>query len=644
MAVGGAPALAQDAPELTPLAQALVAARAGDWDTAERLARGEGRVAGHVVLWHRLRDGIGAPKDYLDFIDDHSDWPGLLRMHRVGEGNLTPDLPPREVVRYFEGRRPKTGNGALRLGEALLKQGRGPEAEAVLVSAWWRLSLTASEEAEFLDAHGAILAGHHEARLDMLLWRGLSGEAARMEPLVPADWQALSEARGGLRDDVSGVDDLIEAVPDTLRNDPGLAYERFLWRAKKGRNDGAIEILAAQSESAETLGEPERWAYWRRLLARWEMREGDPARAYRLASRHYLVDGSDYADLEWLAGYIALHYLGDAERALSHFQTFRLAVGTPISLGRAGYWEGRAQDALGNTAAARAAYAFGAEHQSSFYGLLAAEQAGLTLDRALTEAERLPGWRGSDLERNTILAAATLLDEAGERNLARWFTAHLGDTLPEPLLPVLAGYWLERGDAHLALLASKAAAGRGVLLVEGYFPVVDLGEIAEGVPQELALSIARRESEFAPDLQSGAGAQGLMQLMPATAKAMAEEIGEDYSKERLTEDPAYNARLGTAYLARLLDRFDGNLPLVAASYNAGPSRSLAWIEANGDPRDPATDMVDWIEHIPFQETQNYVMRVMESVIVYRARLGLATGEITLSSELKRSSPRALATE
>ncbi len=188
---------------------------------------------------------------------------------------------------------------------------------------------------------------------------------------------------------------------------------------------------------------------------------------------------------------------------------------------------------------------------------------------------------------------------------------------------------------HVELEIGKRAQTMGHDLHKALFPVMRLDtRRTPDVEPELALSIARRESEFNHTVISHAGARGLMQLMPGTAKMMAPEVGVPYQPARLTSDPVYNAKLGSAYLQHLRDEFGGNTPLVAAGYNAGPGRPREWMERYGDPRDPSVDAVDWIEHIPFRETRNYVMRVMEAMAPYRARLSGKSEPLGLSEALK----------
>ncbi|MDJ0826251.1 MAG: lytic transglycosylase domain-containing protein [Rhodobacter sp.] len=616
---------------------ALGAARAGDWHGAGSLATAKGSVAADVIEWQRLRSGEGSFDDYRRFLLRNADWPGLALLHKKGEDAIRTGSPAAQVIAYFEGRPPQTGSGALRLAAAHAAQGAAGKAQAEVERAWRELEMSAGEEQAFLAEHGAALKPHHAARLDAALWRGDRKGAARMLGLVDAGQKALAEARIALQREAGNPDALIAKIPAALRSDPGLAYDRMIWRVEKRRRDLAADLILATSDSAERLGRPLAWANWRRILARQQMREGNGKRAYALASTHriaFTTKDYAYADLEWLSGYLALTYLKDPAKALTHFRQFEKAVYTPISLGRAGYWEGRALEAMGEAEAAMSAYRAGAKHQTSFYGQLAAEKAGVVMDAALTGRAEANSWRLAPFTRSSVFQAAKLFHEAGQSWETGRFLRHLAETLPADQLVQLADFTLTLGDPYLAVRVSKQVARAGVVAPRAYYPVTSLGAGALPVSDALALSIARRESEFHIAAVSGAGARGVMQLMPATAREMAGKLGLPYSKARLTTDPGYNAKLGSAYLRQLIEEFGENYVLVAAGYNAGPHRARRWIEANGDPRSPRVDVVDWIEHIPFRETRNYVMRVMESLAVYRARLSGETAPLRLSAELK----------
>lgn len=603
-------------------------------EKASILPAPSGAVAQAISRWRWLREGKGEFADYQAFLASNPDWPGLAKLRRRGEAKIGKGADPDQVIAYFETEAPQTGPGALALAEAYLAKGAKAEAEAVLVAAWTELVLSEPEEDLFLADHATLLKAHHEARLDNLLWLRERAAAGRMLKHVGDGWKALARARMGLQRDKGNVDALIKAVPAALRDHPGLAYERMDWAVGKRRRDQAAELILASSESDATLGRPESWADWRAILARQAMREGDAEKAYRLASAHHIAEGAQRNDLEWLAGYLALRYLDRPDLALKHFQAFTAGVYTPISLGRAGYWRGRAYEAMGAEDAAQLAYEKAARYQTSFYGLLAAEKAGVRMDRALTGLAPAASWREAEFTKSSVFQAAEVFHSTGETWEAVRFLSHLAESLDEADLIRLADYTLTLGDEFLAVKVSKKAARVGAVAPRAYFPLRRMGDTALPVSEALALSIARRESEFHAAAVSHAGARGLMQLMPATARQMAGKIGLPYSKARLTSDPDYNIQLGSAYLAHLIEQFGENIVLISVGYNAGPHRAKRWMETRGDPRDPDIDVVDWIEHIPFDETRNYVMRVAESLPVYRARLSGRVAPITLSEELK----------
>ncbi|SIO32760.1 lytic transglycosylase domain-containing protein [Vannielia litorea] len=611
------PARPKQATAFTLMMRAL---ERGDWEQAAFSAALEGPAMERYAHWAKLRGGGGSFDDYVAFTADHADWPSMSYIHDRGEASIGRGEDPDKVVAYFGSKVPETALGVLHLVEAHVARGEDGDAAALAVLAWRTRTLNAEVEQALLERYPAILAPHHEARLDDLLWRDSRTAALRQMGRVSEDWQKLAEARMALRTRAAGVDAKIEAVPASLQSDAGLGWERYNWRVRKGLHEGAEELMVERSTSAEALGRPELWSNYRRIYARGLLRDGKVADAYALASRHFLAEGSDFADLEWLSGWIALRFLKDPELALWHFERFGEAVETPISLGRAGYWLGRAYADLGNAEKARDAYAMGAQYQTSYYGLLAAEAAGLPMDVTLTGREVFPPVEDTSLADSDVFAVGQRMIAEGETNEAERFLTHLAGTLPRREAGTLGTVMIEQGRVHLALKVAKAAAQNGIMIPAAYYPLHEMAETDWPVPAELALSIARRESEFDPVVVSPAGARGLMQLMPGTAKDMAGELKVRYDAAKLTEDPVYNATLGTAYLAGLIEIFGDAPVLVSVGYNAGPGRAVNWVGDQGDPRYPGVDVVDWIEMIPFRETRNYVMRVTESIPVYRARL------------------------
>jgi soluble lytic murein transglycosylase len=610
-----------------PLASALDAMRGGRWETARSLAARDGPAAELLIEWHFLQAGLGTPEQILAFLEAYPDWPSLDALRKRNEEKMAQEASPDQIIAFYDGHRPQTGFGTLSLATAHLARDQLGEAEATLVLGWLSLDLNTEEHEAFLTADPDLLAPYHAARLDMALWRGLK-DVEVMLPLVSEEERALAKKRLTL-DSHARADDMIAGLSETERMSPGIAHALFN-RYLKSDRDAAIALINAQSRIEGGLGRPDAWASWRRALARDLMRDGKAEEAYVLAAMHQLTEGSNYADLEWLSGYLALTYLDDPELALDHFQRFRAAVATPISLGRAGYWLGRAQEAIGDPEAAALAYAQGGEHQTSFYGLLAAERAKIPFDTTFEKGTAPSEWN----DHPPVVDAAILALAAGESWLAERFITHLGGRLDRTEIEQL-GYILEEmGEPHLQVMLAKSAAQNGMVLPVPYYPLHPMTDLELPVPMELALAIARRESEFDPGVVSGAGAQGLMQVMPGTARDVARGLGLPHDPARLLSDWEYNTRLGATYLAQMAERFDGNIIMVSAAYNAGPARPPQWIERFGDPRLPGgMDIIDWIEHIPFRETRNYVMRVSESLPIYRARLGENPLPIPFSKEL-----------
>ena len=638
-------ALAEDRPRARPqpMGAALSAARAERWSHAAQLATGQGDVAKDIIEWMRLRAGEGTYAQVRSFLDRRSDWPGESLLRRRAEPQVIKQGDT-AILTFFAEMAPQTPRGVLAHSAALTHAGQDGEAAADVVLAWRTMPMNAGSQALFLEQHADLLKPHHVARLNAMLWQREHEEARQMFDLVDKDQVALAQARISLQRRAGDVNKRIAAVPEALAAHAGLAHARFEWRIRNDLVNDAKTLLLERSTSAEALGEPAAWGNRRRALARGEMRSGDPKRAYQMASQHFLAPGSDYADLEWLSGYIALRFLKDPEAAYQHFLNHDSAVASPISKGRAGYWQGRALEDLNDPEAASVAYGEGAKYQTSFYGLLAAEKANLPFDENLKGKPPENDWREAALTSDPLFQAGWLLQAAGELTLAERFWTHLTEQLIAEDIPLLGQAAIDADQPHLAVMIGKRAARRGLTIAAPYYPLHPLAERELPMAAEMSLAIARRESEFDPVVQSGVGARGLMQLMPATAREVANQLGvrAQHSTARLTADPEYNATLGSQYLSNMARRFDGNVAMMSAAYNAGPSRPIRWMDTYGVPRKGDIDIVDWVEMVPFRETQNYIMRVTESLPIYRARLGQDPLPIPFSQELIGSTLKAFA--
>jgi len=618
------------------LERAFLEMQARNWEEALRLAQSDGAVARDIIEWHRLRAGQGTAQEALTFLERNGDWPGLPYLRKQSEVGLI-DADDQTILTYFENSAPQTGVGALAYASALSKHGQGSKAALVAQNAWITLPLTAPQQDAFLSAFGSVLTPLHELRLIEMLWMDEHASAQQMGVLVGTDLSALLRARIALRKGQKGVNALINAVPNALGNHPVLNHARFEWRLNNGFRDGAIDLLSVSSEHASRLGQPARWADMRIRIVRDLLFDGKNKQAYKLAANHHIAEGSNYANLEWLAGFAALRRLNDPSRAAQHFSNFLSAVDTPISLGRAHYWLGRAHAASGNKDAALAAYRNGSKYQSSFYGLLSAEKANMPMSSDFLTWGELPDWRDANFVNSSVLHAAILLFSANQNPLGERFITHLSETLATDDVHKLNDFLEELRKPHVLVMLGKRQASLGKTFVRPYYALHPVARMPARVPPELVLAIARRESEFDPNVISPVGARGLMQVMPKTAKEMADRVGLRYSQKRLETDWAYNARIGITYLEELAERYVGNPVLMSVAYNAGPSRADRWIELMGDPRKSEVDVIDWIEMAPFQETRNYIMRVTESLPIYQARLGKQVLPKNFENMLKGSS-------
>lgn len=603
-----------------------------NWSEAARLAAGS-PVSADLIEWQRLRAGEGTLSEYEAFLARRPDWPGLALLREKGEEAVARSTTPERILAWFGNSLPQTGAGSLAVIGALRATGRTAEAEAEAQRAWVELPLSSEDQSKLLALYPG-LTQLNEERLAHMLWEDEPSQAERVAGQMPEGWQALAQARIALRERKDGVDTLVKRVPRPLAAHPLLAQARMDWRIARDLWDDAAALMLDHSGSAEALGNPQAWAKRRAQLARQLSRDGKAQLAYRVAASHHLSEGADYADLEFLAGFIALRQMGDAGTALQHFRNLEARVTTPISLSRALYWQGRALEALGDpTATAR--YQAAAQHQTAYYGLLAAEKLGQSLDPALLAPLSALDWRARPFARSSVMQAALLLLSAGDKPQGTRFLLHLAETQSPEDLASLAQLALTLDQPHIAVLLAKQGAERGIILPGAYYPVPDLiPNDGLAVSRAFALAIARRESEFDPTARSSVGARGLMQLMPETAERTAKSLGLPFELGRLTSDPAYNVTLGSAYLAKLVEEFGPSVALVASGYNAGPGRPRRWIGEFGDPRAAAVDVVDWVEMIPFTETRTYVMRVAESLVIYRAKLRGTPGPVRLTAELK----------
>lgn len=624
---------------------ALAAAAQRDWTQAYAIAAKSGDpVLRKVVAWAEyVTPGTRASfADISAFLKANPDWPSQAILRRHAEEAMTSDISDRAVLDWFAGGEPRTTAGRMRLIQALFNVGRHEEAIAYLRRTWIDSNFGSDQEKDFVKAYGRYLRKEdHSARLDRLLWDGRGPEAQRMFKFVSKDEQALAHARLQLRGMGSAVDSAIRKIPKHLANDPGLVYERVRWRRRKERDDEARQLLA---KPPANLVRPDLWWQERAILARRALRTGEASVAYNLVGKQTQspASGATLADAEWLAGWIALRFLNNPDRALKHFANLYDNVRYPVSLARGAYWAARAAEAKKDMALAKEWYGKAAKHVTTFYGQLAAPHVASSLTHLIpADPTPTPAQRKSFASRE-LVKATKLVARSGNRQWLRSFVLTLMEQAKSPEEQELVaelGNELRRPD--LAVLASKHAVRRlGVQLVATGYPTAPVPKDVGRIEDALLLAVMRQESAFDAEAVSSAGARGLMQLMPSTAKSLARALHLPFSPDKLTADPHYNMKLGSSYLSELIADFGGSYVMGIAAYNAGPSRVRAWIKAYGDPRAGAIDIIDWIELIPFEETRDYVQRVLENLQIYRTRLEEPQIAASLREDLER--PRSSA--
>jgi soluble lytic murein transglycosylase len=594
-------------------------------------------MARKIVQW-ALAD---AAPDSLSFLEadsarrDLAGWPHAARRQTAAEKQIeTAGLGPQATIAWFGGGDPTTGQGAMALASALKATGKATESADVARTAWRTIAFDVDVQRTFLARFGDVLtAEDHTLRADMLLY-GPQGEAARaMLDLLPPDQRALAAARMAVRQGSGQADALIAALPPALQVSPGLAFERVLAARDRGQTSTAQAMAAYLPNKIPYDGVGERlWKHGSLAVA--AMRAGDNLGAYAIAAHSGLTSGADAAEAEFYAGWLALSKLKDAKRADVHFARLQQIGLSPLTQSRALYWRGRAADAQDDTLGAQLYYGQAARYYTTFYGQLAAAKAGMkviTLDKdpEVTAADRA---RFDDRE---AVRAAKLLAQIGAKDTFKLFVTSLSDTLPsaaeEALVVDLAR---NNGDQEVSMRAVRNAAKRGFILPERGYPIRTPPQVDGGAETSFVLGITRQESSFDPRARSAPGARGMMQLMPGTASVLARRMGVSYSPSDL-DDPDYNMRLGSSFLGQLVNQFSGSYVMASAAYNAGPGRPTEWAATCGDPRSSSSDPLDFIECIPFSETRDYVMRVMEATQVYRARLNGGTAPLTLAADLKR---------
>jgi soluble lytic murein transglycosylase len=566
-----------------------------------------------------------------------ADWPGQNLLRIRYEQALAREKPaPEEVIRVLGAGKPVSDDGLLLLTRAYVASGRKADAAALIRAAWRERDFSASDEKDILGEFADLLTpSDHKARMDRMLYDEKAVDALRVASLLGKDQSDLAKAVVQVIKRQKTAGKAIDALGGALGRDPLVTYSRVQMLRRDEKFEDAAALLNSATRDPKALVDPDAWWIERRLISRALIEKGNASLAYKVAAGHSAQSATYRAEAEFHAGWYALEFLKDPATAKKHFAAIAAASTMPLSQSRAEYWLGRTSAAAGDKPDAAAHFKRAAAYPTTFYGQLAMARLGsdrIALSRP-PAADAGARQRFEDRELVKVIEHLTAVRYADRAGL---FYRYLGETLTDPAeIALLAGMAESSGEHQIALQIGKSAAVRGLPVETLAFPTSAIPTDAKtpSVEKSVVFAIARQESAFNPEAVSSAGAMGLLQLMPATAKQTAKSIGVAYSKSRLTSDPGYNATLGAAHLGELVGNFGGSYVMTFAAYNAGSSRVTEWVRLHGDPRDPGVDVVNWIEMIPFTETRNYVQRVMENLQVYRARLGEPA--LVIEADLKR---------
>ncbi len=604
--------------EAAALAAAVKAVDESRWaDARAAVANFRHTLLARYVDWSILRVGPKGEATFSAtwrFLREQPDWPEPEVLRRQAEDRILPTTPPQEVFRYFTAFPPLTSTGHMRRMEAAQAASPG-DLQKFAGDSWRGATFRNADETEFLNRYGHLLSGDaHIARFDRLMLEGKPQVARELLAKLPPDYQPLANARLAMATRAADAAALLRGVTPAQLDTPAIKLERTQWARRTGSLDDARALLAAP-----VANQNDAWWNERNQVARDLLAAGRAADAYAVVVPHGLTRGVSFAEAEILAGWIALRHLKKPTEAQKHFQTLHDGVTSDIWKSRAAYWLARAHESASRATEANEWYGRAASFGQTFYGQLAARKLPRTAVRLPTDPVASDNDRQS-LSSRELVTMARYLGQAGDHERARPFLLRLARMITAPgETALLAQLALELKRPDVAITVAHRGAESGVVLFDAAFPMVELGATG-AIERALALALTRQESAFNAAAVSSSGALGLMQLLPSTARDVAERLRVPFIQDKLTRDPAYNVQLGSRYLAEMLGRFGGSYELAAAAYNAGPNRVARWLETMGDPRTGKIDMVDWIEMIPFRETRNYVQRIMEGVVVYRDRL------------------------
>ncbi len=595
------------------------------WNSAiKEVEKSNNALLTDLVKWMYLKEPSNRATfyDYLDFINKKSNWPRINRLRYLAEHKINfKNVKPNDVIKFFEKEKPFSGFGKIKLGEAYLINGDVVKAHDLIAEGFKTANLSRADHKYLNKKFRKLLTPNdYIVRAEYLAWEQDFYELKRTIRYLPKGHKELYFARFALMTRSYGVDSAISKVPPKFINNVGLKFDRAKWRRKRGRHEGALEIINALPDDPKYLVKPDLWFKEKFIIARKKINQKKFKEAYNLMTNHGVIDSGKLAEAEWHAGWLALRFLNMPQKATEHFYSMYEGVNYPISKSRAAFWLGEAYSKIGKNQTAKQWYSKAAEFNTTFYGQLAAAK----IDKKKYRVKNNFTYNKDDFKKflkKDLVKAFILLDELNVSQKGKDIIKHLGSE-DSPLIDQIHAGLLaqEINRLDFAVQIAKQASYLNKNLLELNYPIIETPKMVARqkiLPQEVILALIRQESEFDGRANSWVGAKGLMQVMPATGRLVAKQAGLRYSKSKLVNDEYFNLQLGSFYISDLNQNLKGATYMAFAAYNAGPHRVKQWIRRFGDPRKGDISPIDWIELIPFSETRNYVQRVIENIQVYK---------------------------
>jgi soluble lytic murein transglycosylase len=594
-------------------------------------------VSYSIADWRRLRQSNGYSfADYARFLIANRDWPDEAKLRIWAERAMRPGENAATILAFFANDPPKTGNGFARLADSLAASGRAAEALSAARNAWSSADLgSTDEQAIWARYGGSFTPDDHDRRVDALLFAKKADDAARFYSLTSPQRRGAFAARIAMQRNSADAERLYQPVMGMVTSDAGLMMDRARYLRANNYEQSARQLAARDHNFVYKPADPERFYDMLLFLAGGAAQDRQWAMAYNIARhlRDALPQGTDiskqpyavrdnYTSLTWLAGTTALDRLGRPSAAVAMFDAYAQG-GRSLQVETKGYyWAGRAALAAGQVQEANAYFQRAAAYPELFYGQLALERLGRSVSpppASMTQYTTTQAQRAA-FSGKRLVQAVRMIQRGGSAQERALFVRALAESLDNDADRGLAADFAQQvGRPDLAVWVARAARNDGSMFyVRQGYPTLS-ASVSSGL-WSLAHGISRQESSFDPYAVSHAGARGMMQLMPGTAREQAGKMGIGYDGTRLYTDANYNVMLGSAYFQRMLNIWGGNVPLAVASYNAGSGNVGKWVRQYGDPRGQV-DVLKWIEAIPFVETKGYVQRVIENSVVYDSMRG-----------------------